>query len=179
MTTLPYRRELTADDLAAMPDDGHRYELIDGSLIVTPSPSRAHQSVAALLARLLFEACPPSLTIRFAPLDVRLDPRTVLQPDLLVIERAGYLDESVPLRPLLTIEVLSPSTRLVDLNLKMARYEQAGIPSYWVVDPGELRLRAWDLVDAAYVPVADVTGDERWTAVKPFPVTITPARLLD
>ena len=64
-----------------------------------------------------------------------------------------------------------------DLTLKRSRYESAGTASYWVVDPDELSLTAWDLVDGAYVEVAHVTGEEEWTATSPFPVTVSPAAL--
>ncbi|MEI2779220.1 MAG: Uma2 family endonuclease [Tetrasphaera sp.] len=179
MTTLPWGRELTADDLAALPDDGHRYELIDGALIVTPSPSAEHQAASMGLIGAVGAALPSHLRLLHAPLDVHYANCTVMQPDLLVVPREGFFDRAVPLRPVLAVEILSPSTRLIDLNLKKARYERAGCPSYWVIDPVELRLIAWDLVDAAYVEVADVTGEQSWTAAHPFPVTIVPARLLD
>ena len=68
VTTLPWGRSLTAEDLAAMPDDGHRYELIDGALIVTPSPSREHQLCAGKVYIDLVAACPDHLRVAFAPL---------------------------------------------------------------------------------------------------------------
>ncbi len=176
--TLPWGRELTAGDLAAMPDDGHRYELIDGTLLVTPSPSREHQGIAAELIFRLRLACPRDLKVLAAPLDVVYSDTTLLQPDILVVAKATYYD-AAPLRPLLAVEILSPSTRLVDLNLKKKQFERAGCPSYWVVDPIDLRLTAWDLHDGAYVEVADVLGEESWTAVRAFPVTIVPAILRD
>lgn len=57
------------------------------------------------------------------------------------------------------------------------RDSAAGTGSYWVVDPDELPLTAWDLVDGAYVEVAHVTDEEEWTAASPFPVTVSPAAL--
>ena len=78
--------------------------------------------------------------------------------------------------PLLAVEVLSPSTRMIDYNVKLARYERAGFPSYWVIDPDELRLTAWDLRDGRFVEVAD--GIDDWTAVQPSPVTVRPSTLL-
>lgn len=178
MTTLPWGRELTAHDLATMPDDGHRYELIDGTLVVTPAPSRQHQSASAELFLLLTRACPPHLLVRFAPVDVQYDERTVVQPDLLVVERAAYEDPEMPLRPVLAVEILSPSTRLIDLNLKKARYERAGCASYWVIDLDAPGLLAWELRDGAYAAVADVAAGETWTANLPFEVAITPVGLL-
>lgn len=178
MTTLPWGRELRAADLPSMPDDGHRYELIDGALIVTPSPTREHQAVVAATLVRLESSCPPAFRCLTAPLDVVYGDDTVVQPDLLVVPRSGYYDASKPLRPVLAVEVLSPSTRLIDLNLKKERYRRADCPSYWVIDPIALHLLAWDLVDGDYVQVGDVVGEMTWTATRPFPVTISPQLLL-
>jgi Uma2 family endonuclease len=179
VTTLPRSRPFTWRDLEAMPDDGHRYELIDGALVVTPAPSIPHQSVAFALARLLHGACPPHLKVLMAPLAVRLADDTELQPDILVARRSDLTHRNLPAAPALAVEVLSPSTRLIDINLKKARYEAAGCPSYWTVDPDGPQLTAWELADGAYVPVAHVVGDEPFRATKPFPVTVVPADLLD
>ena len=177
VTTLP-RRPLTVDDLELMPDDGHRYELIDGTLIVSPSPSLRHQIVHANLMELLLRACPENLRVLSAPLDVVLADDTSVQPDLLVVPR-DLPGPKVRQAPVLAVEVVSPSSRLIDLNLKRARYERAGVPSYWVVDPDELRLVAWELRDAAYVEVAAVSDDVAWTAERPFRVTVNPHQLAD
>src|SRR3954469_8788645 len=111
VTVLPRGRALTRADLERMPDDGHRYELVDGTLVVTPAPSPRHQIVLARLHRLLADACPADLLVLFAPLDVTLDDSTVLQPDLLVSSAADFTDRDLPVAPLLALEVLSPSTR--------------------------------------------------------------------
>jgi len=129
VTTLPRRRALTRDDLDAMPDDGHRYELIDGALIVTPAPSPRHQIVLAELNDVLRRACPADLLVLFAPLDVALDESSVLQPDLLVARRSALTERDLSSAPLLAVEVLSPSTRRIDLTLKRSRYEAARCPS--------------------------------------------------
>jgi Uma2 family endonuclease len=83
--------------------------------------------------------------------------------------------------PLLVVEVLSPSTRLYDLNTKRFAYEKMGVPSYWILDPTEPgALVAFELDDAGrYREVAHVEGDEEFAATRPFPVTVVPARLLD
>ena len=75
--------------------------------------------------------------------------------------------------------MLSPSTRRIDLTRKRERYERAGTLAYWVVDPAEARLRAWELRDERYVEVADVRGDEPFTTTTPFPVTVVPSALVD
>jgi len=177
VTILPQSRPLTRADLATMPDDGHRYELIDGALIVTPSPSYAHQRAVTSLVRLLIEP-PPGLEVLVAPFDVPLAEDTVLQPDVIVILRQQDLRDAADPELVLAVEVLSPSTRLIDLNLKKARLEQAGIPSYWVVDPLEPMLIAWELREGSYVEVARIRGEETWSATQPFEVNIRPADLI-
>jgi Uma2 family endonuclease len=179
VTTLPRGRALTVADLVMMPDDGHRYELIDGALIVTPAPSSLHQLVHAALMELLLQGRPEDLRVLSAPLDVVLDGSTSVQPDLLVTRRSDLAEQNLPVAPLLVVEILSPSTRLIDLNLKRARYERAGVASYWVVDPEQPRLTAWELRQGRYVEVGDVAGDEEWAATSPYDVTIVPGRLID
>ena len=172
------RRPLTVDDLDAMPDDGHRYELIDGILIVSPSPLVPHQRVVTRLLHLLFSAQPDELEVFAAPLDVRFSNDSQVQPDVLVVRRSDADGDRLRSIPLLAVEVLSRSTRLYDLNLKKARYERAGVPSYWVVDPEAVTLTAWELRDDSYVQVADVAADEEWSASVPFAVTVRPAALV-
>jgi Uma2 family endonuclease len=178
VTMLPQSRPLTRDDLATMPDDGHRYELIDGALVVTPAPSPRHQRASARLFLLLVAACPDDLEVLYAPLDVVLADDTVVQPDLLVARRTDFTDRELPVAPLLAVEILSPSTRLIDLNLKRARYEAAGTPAYWVLDPEQPALTAWELQDGAYVEVAHVPNEQIVDLQQPFPVSVSPAQLL-
>jgi Uma2 family endonuclease len=178
VTTLPYSGPFTRADLELMPDDGHRYELLDGVLLVSPSPRLQHQRAVRGLFRVLDVACPPELELLFAPFDVVLAEDTVLEPDLLVAPRAQFTERDLPGPPLLAVEVLSPSTRRIDLLLKRDRLQAAGVPSYWLIDPDGPSLTALELVDGTYREVAVVTGDEAWTARLPFVVTLTPATLL-
>lgn len=179
VTTLPRGRPLTRADLDAMPDDGHRYELLDGMLVVSPAPSIAHQVVSKSLLQLLEAVCPAQLLVLYAPVDVVIAEDTVLQPDLLVARREDFTARDLPVAPLLAVEILSPSTRRFDLMTKRSRYEAAGTASYWVVDPIDFTLTAWDLLDGVYVEVAHVTGDEEYAATSPFDVTVVPAQLRD
>ena len=80
---------------------------------------------------------------------------------------------------LLAVEVLSPSTRRVDLTLKRSRFEAAGCPSYWVVDPDEPSLTVWQLQQGTYVEVAHAVGTERADVDAPYPLTVCPADLID
>jgi Uma2 family endonuclease len=179
MTTLPFGRPLTRADLETMPDDGHRYELIDGVLIVSPGPRLRHQTVVGNLHLLLRAGCPSDLQVLFAPFAVALADDTEVQPDLLVAPRAQFTEKELPGPPLLAIEVLSPSTRRVDLLLKRDRLQSAGVPSYWLVDPDALTVTVLELRDGTYVESAVVEGDMPYDVANPYPIQIVAARLAD
>jgi Uma2 family endonuclease len=178
VTTLPWGRELTVEDLDSIPDDGHRYELIDGTLIVTPAPSKGHQRVLRGLAFALGPLVPEGHELLWAPTDVRTSRRTNLQPDLLVVTLEDADTERVSVAPLLAAEVLSPSTRHVDVGLKRSKYEALGTPSYWVVDPDALTNTVWELVPGRYVEAGHAEGDSPLVLERPFPVRIVPAELV-
>lgn len=177
-TGVPLGRALTVDDLETLPEDGLRHELIDGVHVVSAAPIPLHQRVNFKLCRALDDAAPEHLWV-VPPIDVVLARDTVLEPDVVVAPRDQLTGKRLDGPPLLAIEVLSPSTALIDLNTKYARLERAAALHYWVVDPVAPRLIAWELRDGAYVQVADVSGEETWTAQRPFPVAICPARLVE
>jgi Uma2 family endonuclease len=179
VTTLPWGRPLTEDDLALMPDDGHRYELLDGTLIVTPAPGVRHQVCVGALYRLLHEACPAGLLVLTAPFDVKPFVGTVLQPDVLVARRADFTAKDIREPLLLAVEVRSPSTASIDLGAKMLAYARAGFPSYWIVDPDEPSVRVFALHDGSYAEVAAAIGDETVVLETPYRVEVNPVRLLD
>jgi Uma2 family endonuclease len=180
---MPRGRPFTVDDLEGMPDDGNRYELIDGMLLVSPAPDWPHQEMGAELFFQLRLRFPPGVRVLTAPFAVRTGTDSEVQPDVLVARFADLNRNSrnLPVAPLLAVEVLSPSTRLKDLNLKKAHYERIGVASYWILDPNEPgSLIVFELDDEGrYQQVAHVEGDEEFVATSPFPVTIVPARLLD
>jgi Uma2 family endonuclease len=177
-----FSRPFTRADLVRMPDDGRRYELVDGVLIVSPLPGRMHQRAVGRIYRLLDDACPPDLEVLIAPFAVGLADETELRPDILVARR-DLLGDELPGPPLLAVEVLSSSTRLIDLNVKRKRYERSGTPSFWAVDPvarsDETQLVAWELAgDGLYRQVADVTGPEEFHAELPYGASVIPAALV-
>jgi len=179
MTAVDTAGRFTRADLDAMPDDGRRYELLDGAIVVTPTPTFRHQRVTFRLARVLDDVVPSGLTVCISPLDVFLPTGDVLQPDVFVISEDAVVDDKVQGGvPLLVVEVLSPSSRRRDAGDKLTAYRDAGVPSYWVVDPITPSLRAWELRDGEYIEVAAVSGDEEWTARKPYSVTVRPSDLL-
>lgn len=175
---LPFGRPLTRADLELLPDDGHRYELLDGSLIVTPGPDWDHQRGVVELIFLLRSHCPLSLEVLVAPLDVVLGDQSSLQPDALVVQTADYNPRGLFSAPLLAVEVLSPSTRRVDLTTKRRRYERMGCQAYWVLDPREPSLTVWELGPSGYGQTGPVTGDDSLRVEHPFPLTLVPRQLV-
>lgn len=172
-------RPYTVEDLDGMPDDGRRYELIDGMLLVSPAPGFRHQKMSIKLATRLDQACPPGLHVLAAPFAVRPSQTTELQPDVLVGRDDDFTDKLLPVAPVLAVEILSPSTALNDLNNKRAAYERMGVPSYWVIDPVEVTLTVFEFgADGLYEVVAEVKGEEVFEAERPYPVRIVPAELL-
>jgi Uma2 family endonuclease len=163
----------TRADLDALPEDGRRHELLDGAILVTPSPGFAHQFVLMALIDLLRPAVPTGLELIPGPFDVALAQRTVVVPDLLVAPRSQFTARDLPGVPLLVVEIRSPSTALIDRTTKRHLYEQAGVPSYWLVDPIEPSITVLQLVDGQYSERAHLTGDETVALTAPFPVELS------
>jgi Uma2 family endonuclease len=170
-------RPFTVAELDRIPDDGRRYELLDGVLVVSPRPTTIHQFVAMRLLRMLADACPEELCVVPEPA-LQLGPQTEFDPDLVVVlmDQVGGAKFIDP--PLLVVEIRSPSTALVDLNRKKSAYERFGVPSYWIVNPDPPRpeLTVFDLHDGRYTLAAATA--EPFIAARPFTVTIDPARLI-
>jgi Uma2 family endonuclease len=169
----------TTDDLDRMPDDGRRYELLDGMLFVSPRPGTIHQAVAGRLAAVLSAACPDDMIVVPEP-GVQLTRTTEFDPDITVVrlEDVGPAKFTTP--PLLAIEIRSPSTAMVDLTRKKDAYAAFGVPSYWIVVPDVRRpeLTVFELADGCYEESGHVAGDQRFGATRPFPVEVVPARLV-
>ncbi len=164
-------RPLTYDDLRQMPDDRNRYEIIGGELIVSPSPSRSHQTLAYRLSKLIGSHVDARMLgqVFFAPVDVRLSPHSVVQPDLLFI-RQDRLDIFGPTGPVegapdLVVEIVSPSSRVMDRVRKAALYADSGVPEYWLVDPEERTFALLVLDDGQYVPVDADAGHVASTVI--------------
>lgn len=167
----------TVDDLDDFPEgDTTRYELIDGALLVSAEPSLQHQRVSARLHRLLQDAAPTDLEV-FWPIDVRLSPVRQIAPDITVVRRRDAGGRRLSGLPLLAVEVQSPSTGAVDLTLKRKVLEDAGVQSYWLVDPDALILTVLELDGGTYRQVAQISGTQAYDAVVPFAVRVIPAEL--
>lgn len=137
---------MTADEYLSLGEMPDRYELIEGVVVMSPSPTPWHQHlIVEFIVQLgLARDHLPGLTF-FPDTDLRLGTNKVYRPDLSVY-RPGRLD-GIPARldtpPDLIIEILSPGTKPLDLITKRDDYEKFGIGEYWVVDPGDGRVRRW------------------------------------
>lgn len=161
---------MTYEDYARMPDDGRRYELVDGKLEqMSPSPNRSHQLVAFQLCSLLNATCYQDYVIVMAPVDVLISPQEVRQPDAVMIHRSrmsiykarGNIVEP----PDLVIEVLSPDSLRRDKLMKRNSYAKFGVPEYWIVDPDLGTLEQFSLsASRDYALVETYAGDEQITS---------------
>ena len=178
-------KPFTVAELDRMPDDGHRYELLDGMLVVSPRPNNSHQEVAAELLGLLRAACPAGLRALPEPA-VQLSRETEFAPDIVVVDRDELSSPKITRPPVLVVEVRSPSTALIDLNRKKAAYERFRAGSYWVIVPDldKPELIVFELHDGRYWEAAHLTGEQTFVAAKPFraqrpfAVEVVPARLV-
>ncbi len=131
--------KLTYQDYVLLPDDGKRYEILDGDLYVTPSPTARHQKISRNLFLSLAQHVQTHGLgeVFYAPLDVILAEDSIAQPDILFIsnERLPIVRDWVHGAPDLVIEILSPGTRERDRTLKRHLYARHGVRELWLVDP--------------------------------------------
>ncbi len=153
------RRDWTVEELQLLPDDGNRYELVDGQLLVTPAPGWVHQRAARELVRLFLPYLEQTgLELYFAPTAVRWGPRSEVEPDLFVLPTlrdatTRYIDG---LRTLvLVVEVLSPTSVRADRFTERAAYLANGVPDYWIVDTANRFVERWRAGDEAPAIVVD------------------------
>jgi Uma2 family endonuclease len=172
---------VTWDDLQAIPDEAHHhYELIEGQILMSPSPDLRHQRSVFNLAIALRAAVSPDLEVVLSPFDFVPEPGTSLQPDVRVIRRGTAEQKRTIKAPVLAAEVLSPSSRTTDLTTKRALYARFGVEHYWIVDPAEPSIVMLQLGRAGeYLEVATSHGDTELVVSEPVSVRITPAALLE
>ena len=160
------KRRWTADDLRDLPDDGNRYEVIDGELFVTPAPSWEHQRAAAELYSLIaaYLQREPYGDVLIAPADVPFSRTRSVQPDLFVVPLVGGRRprkfEDVG-RLLLAVEILSPSTARADRVSKRVLFRDEGVSEYWVVDL--VRGRSSGRPQRTRASTSSSTGSSGWS----------------
>jgi Uma2 family endonuclease len=165
--------KLTYEDLEPLPEDGKRRELIDGELVVSPSPQTRHQAVVGNLHFLIARHVRDKRCGRLflAPFDVVLSRHDVLEPDLLYIshERMERLTRrNVQGAPDLVVEVLSEWSRRRDEIVKRRLYEAHGVAEYWIVDPEIDVIRVYRRVDGRLSRVAELTAEAKDVLTTPL-----------
>lgn len=166
------RHRWTYEEYARLPKPsearGTRFEVIDGELYVTPSPSLRHQRVFTDLVTLLnvFVRSHRLGEVFGSPFDVLFGEGDYFEPDIMFV-RSGrehiLAERGIEGPPDLLVEVLSPSTAARDLGIKLDRYRLFGVVEYWVIDPDERTVLVWRLADGASEPLALVLADTlRW-----------------
>jgi Uma2 family endonuclease len=164
--------KLGLTEFLALPDDGKRYEILNGELYVSPSPIPRHQKIAMRLGVRLFTALEETGrgSVLAAPCDVVLGKHDIVEPDLIFVStaRLGIIGEKrLKGAPDLLVEILSRRTQIRDRKIKARRYARAGVPVYWIVDPMESCLevykpvtgRAYSQVSVTRSPHPYVTDD--------------------
>jgi Uma2 family endonuclease len=178
VSVLPGNPPWTVADMASTPDDGLRYELVDGTLLVSAAPSKLHQRAVGNLYVMLRGVCPLELEVFLAPTEYQPTSTRSLQPDLLVVSRDDPGGGAVTTPLALAVEVLSPSSRSIDAVLKRELYEQAGVAQYWVVDPEEPAVTVWTREGDRFSSPVFVRHDERLSLSAPLDVALVAAELV-
>lgn len=162
--------KFTYEDYKNLPgSETKRYELIEGELIMVPSPTFEHQDISVHLEFALYEFVHKHNlgTVLHAPLDVVLDDENVFQPDIIFISKARshiIHKEAIQGAPDLVIEILSPSTGERDRTVKKKLYARAGVTEYWLVDPESKTVEVLKLGAAGFERVALYKKNETLTS---------------
>ncbi len=155
---------MTYDEYSLLPDDRNRYEVIEGDLIVSPAPHYRHQRIVWSLGQRLFAYAETHKLgeVVGAPIDVILEPNTIVQPDLLFIrqDNLGIIGNVISGAPDLCIEVLSASTGLHDRYTKKAVYARCGVPKYWIIDHARGIVSVFEIDGDTYRLRTEATGDD-------------------
>ncbi len=157
----PRQGEWTYEDWLNFPDDGWKYEIIEGVLFMAPPPAINHQRSSFKLARIMADYAETNHLgeILEAPVGVRLPGHPVpLQPDIVFVkkERQAIIGlQNVEGAPDLIVEILSPSNANYDRDDKLKLYQQTGVREYWLVDYQAKTIQVYTLVEGVY----QLTGD--------------------
>ena len=173
---------LTYKDYEVLPADGRRYEIHEGELSVTPAPSPQHQRILGNLNEILRQHVKARGLgeVFFAPIDCILGETTIVQPDLIYLDatrRSLVSGRGIEGAPTLVVEILSPSTTLIDRNAKRQLYRRYGVPYYWIVDPESRAIEAYSLSEGEYQLVMRAAGSVAVSLPPFFDLALVPASL--
>ncbi|HEX8430066.1 MAG TPA: Uma2 family endonuclease [Longimicrobium sp.] len=166
MATNPARRGWSYAEFSRLPDDGNRYEIIDGEVYVTPAPRSQHQQIIATLVGLMINfAWEHDLGwVLPGPIDVLFADGDYLEPDLIFVRRdRGEIisERGAEAAPDLVVEVLSDSTAFRDRGIKRERYAHFGVPEYWIIDERNRRVEIFRIGE----PPVTVTDELTWQPI--------------
>ena len=147
--------KLTYEDYVDLPDDGRRYEILDGELEVSPAPAPRHQAVSLNLVWILHGHVQERGlgSVYYAPIDVILADTSIVQPDLVFIvagRESIVSGRGIEGPPDLAVEILSPWSVRRDRVAKAALYARHGIRHYWIVDPDGRVIEVYEADAAEY-----------------------------
>ncbi|MGH7527892.1 MAG: Uma2 family endonuclease [Gemmatimonadales bacterium] len=156
---MPETARYTVAEVLRFPDDGKRYELIGGELLVSPAPAPRHQAALGRLFRVLGDyltALGREGTLFTAPADITWDDETLVQPDLLVVPPEEVTNDWNSYKTLLlAVEILSPTSGRADRVLKRRLYQERKVATYWIVDHGAGLVEVWRPDDERPAVVSD------------------------
>lgn len=167
---------MNAEQFLDLPESKLHYELINGVVVVSPSPTPRHQRVITEVSFQIVGFCRTNeLGDVLHDIDVRLFPDTVYRPDIIFV-KAGRLDPDasrVSVIPDLVIEVLSPSTKRMDQTTKLEDYERAGVREFWLIDPATKLVRCYILKDAKFVEQTPASSSLASNVIPGFVLDLT------
>lgn len=172
MTALVHDLQFDPALLAYLEDNEVRYEVLDGSIVVSPPPGFQHEDLVIPLGAQLLAAAPADVAVLGSGYRFYYEPSGFVMADITVAARKDCKEHGIEVAPLLLVEIFSPSSRKRDRRDKREIYESAGVPSYWLVDPVKPSLTVLTLTNCRYVETAHIIGSEQLHASEPFPVTI-------
>lgn len=167
------RTVFTYEDYRRLPEDGYRWELLEGHLVKEPAPRPLHQIVVVNLIHHLGTYVRQNGLglVLDSPIDVVLSEENVVEPDVVFIPRDRWsiiIEENVRGAPALVVEVLSPHSHTRDRERKLRIYERFGVQEYWIADPEQRRLERFALGEWGYgKPVLHGAGEVFTTPLFP------------
>jgi Uma2 family endonuclease len=160
---------LNYEDYCLLPNNGKRYEIIDGELFVTPSPLWRHQNVLTNLLYYLVDFVKKHDLGKVypAPFDVVFSQYDVVEPDILYVSKARAsvtTEKNIQGAPDLVVEILSESTAKIDRTTKLKLYARYGVAEYWVVDPATCSAEIYRPVPGGYELAAQLDSSQSLTS---------------
>lgn len=160
--------KFTYREYRALPETGPRYQLVEGELLLSPSPNFRHQRLVAKVFNALFNHVEHQKLghVLSGPIDVILNDENVFVPDIVFVSNARMkieVEEGLRGAPDLCVEVLSPSNKALDRETKRVQYARAGVLEYWIIEPSAKTVEVFRLQENPGAPVRTLQSNERLT----------------